>query len=82
MPVQDGQDEHALRLDDVDEAIGADDELTKSGQLRITEPVAAIRELGKRFRGVYCELGQGPRVRPGVSGDELDSSFQVLDSRV
>lgn len=62
MPVQHRHDEHALRLDEIDEAVRTYDELAETGELWIAEPVTPIRELAKGLGCVHRQLRQGPGV--------------------
>ena len=82
MSVEHGNDEYTLRLDMIDEAVEADDELPESRELRVRNPVTPIGEQNKRLGGVNGQLGEIGGIRLGVLGDELDGRFQILDGEV
>ena len=44
MPMEDANDQDPLLLNKVDQPVGADQQLSEAGELRITQPMAAVRE--------------------------------------
>lgn len=82
MPVQQGNDENSLLLDQVDEPVGSDDQLPKTGQRRVGKPVTPIRKALERLGRIDRELGQAPGVDLGVPGDESDGVFEVVDGGI
>ena len=82
MAMKEADNEHPLHLDQIDEPVGTEDELTEPGKLRVGDLMAPIGKLSKRLGGINGELGQIGRVRRGVLADKLDGPFQVLNSGV
>ena len=82
MPVQEGDYEDTLRLDQIDEAIGTHDELPEARKLRIGNPVPAVGEADERLRCVNGELSEIGCIGFRVLGDELDGGYQIVDGGV
>ena len=82
MSVKHSNDEYTLRLDQVDEAVGADDEHPEPREFKVGDLVAPVREPIKRLGGVNGKLSQIGGIRLGVLGNELNGRFQILDGGV
>jgi hypothetical protein len=72
MSMENRHDDHALRLDQVDETVGTHQELAITGELWVSQPVTAVGEPDQGLRGVYCQLSKVGSVGGGVPGDEAD----------
>ena len=77
--MKDCNDQHTLLLNQIHEAVGADDEFAILRQLAIREAMATVGEAPKRLGGVNRELRKASCVRVGVLGNELDGGLKVLD---
>jgi hypothetical protein len=80
--MKDCNDEHTLLLNQVHEAIGANDELAILRQLAIGETMATVGEAPKGLGGVNRELRQASGIRVGVFGDELDRGLKIVDGGI
>jgi hypothetical protein len=79
MAMQDSNNEDTLRLHKVDEPVCPQDELAVSTELRVGQPVTAIRKEREGLCGIDRKLGEVGRVGRRVLCYELDCRFQVLD---
>lgn len=82
MPVQKGNDEDALGLDQVGEAVGAHDKLAEASKLGIRYPVTTVGKADEGFRGIHSELRQVGGVGRRVLSDERNGRLQVVDGGV
>jgi hypothetical protein len=79
MPVEDRDDQHTLRFNNVDESIRTDDEFPAARKLGIRDLVASVGRVTKGFGSINGELSKVGGIRGGVPGNELNCRFQVVD---